>query len=221
MVTIDWWRVGYRERIGDSYYWSQHNSAGGVDVYIAFRNKGEKTIKYVVFTVIPKNAVGDVVECEISGKSTANLKFTGPLAPNSISGGGWVSWGTVWYNYTLTTAVMTKIQIEYMDGTTEEQEFIATPKEELKTGGCYVATCVYGSYDCPEVWTLRRFRDNCLAKNFWGRAFIRVYYAISPSLVKWFGRTEWFKKMWKTPLDLMVKKLRTKGMESTPYNDKL
>lgn len=23
------------------------------------------------------------------------------------------------------------------------------------SGGCYVATCVYGSYDCPEVWTLR------------------------------------------------------------------
>ena len=24
-------------------------------------------------------------------------------------------------------------------------------------GPCYVATAVYGSYDCPEVWTLRRF----------------------------------------------------------------
>lgn len=21
--------------------------------------------------------------------------------------------------------------------------------------GCYIATCVYGSYDCPQVWTLR------------------------------------------------------------------
>ena len=25
------------------------------------------------------------------------------------------------------------------------------------SGGCYVATAVYGSYDCPQVWTLRRF----------------------------------------------------------------
>ena len=32
------------------------------------------------------------------------------------------------------------------------------------SGGCYVATCVYGSYDCPQVWTLRRFRDNTLAE---------------------------------------------------------
>ena len=26
-------------------------------------------------------------------------------------------------------------------------------------GGCYVATAVYGSYDCPQVWTLRRYRE--------------------------------------------------------------
>ncbi len=24
-------------------------------------------------------------------------------------------------------------------------------------GGYYVATCVYGPYDCPELWTLRWF----------------------------------------------------------------
>lgn len=57
------------------------------------------------------------------------------------------------------------------------------------SGGCYVATCVYGSYDCPKVWTLRRFRDNVLAKSIDGRAFIRTYYAISPTLVRWFGDT--------------------------------
>ncbi|MDO5478959.1 MAG: CFI-box-CTERM domain-containing protein [Clostridia bacterium] len=57
----------------------------------------------------------------------------------------------------------------------------------INTGGCYVATAVYGSYDCPEVWTLRRFRDDTLAKTWYGRMFIRVYYAVSPTLVKWFG----------------------------------
>ncbi|MBQ7294005.1 MAG: hypothetical protein IJW79_09740 [Clostridia bacterium] len=86
--------------------------------------------------------------------------------------------------------------------------------------GCYVATCIYGSYDCPEVWTLRRFRDNTLANTWHGRAFIRAYYAISPTIVKWFGNTTWFKKMWKGTLDRMVKKLETNGVENTPYNDK-
>lgn len=86
-------------------------------------------------------------------------------------------------------------------------------------GGCYVATAVYGSYDCPEVWTLRRFRDNILAGTWYGRVFIRTYYAISPILVKRFGNTAWFKKMWKTKLDKMVESLKKRGVESTPYQD--
>lgn len=89
-----------------------------------------------------------------------------------------------------------------------------------KKQGCYVATCVYGSYDCPEVWTLRRYRDNTLGSTWYGRLFIRTYYAISPTLVKLFGNTKWFKKMWKGKLDRMVKKLQDNGVESTPYNDK-
>ncbi|MGN0503880.1 MAG: TFIIB-type zinc finger domain-containing protein [Ruminococcus sp.] len=86
--------------------------------------------------------------------------------------------------------------------------------------GCYVATAVYGSYDCPEVWTLRRYRDNTLAITWYGRAFIKIYYAISPTLVKWFGNTNWFKNMWKPTLDRMVEKLNNNGVEDTPYNDK-
>lgn len=91
---------------------------------------------------------------------------------------------------------------------------------EQKKSGCYVATAVYGSYDCPEVWTLRRFRDYSLATTFFGRLFIMLYYAISPTLVKWFGDTKWFKRMWKSTLDKMVEKLKQKGYESTPYEDK-
>lgn len=86
--------------------------------------------------------------------------------------------------------------------------------------GCYIATCIYGSYDCPQVWTLRRFRDNTLAETMLGRAFIRTYYAISPTLVRWFGDTSWFKKMWKGTLDRMVSKLQANGVEDTPYQDR-
>lgn len=86
--------------------------------------------------------------------------------------------------------------------------------------GCYVATCVYGSYDCPQVWTLRRYRDYTLAETWYGRAFIHIYYAISPTIVKLFGNTAWFKKMWKGKLDKMVNKLHTEGVEDTPYQDR-
>lgn len=99
-------------------------------------------------------------------------------------------------------------------------ELIAKNSEEVNTGGCYVATAVYGSYDCPQVWTLRRYRDCTLAETWHGRAFIRTYYAISPTLVKWFGHTEWFKKMWKGKLDRMVENLKAEGVEDTPYEDR-
>ncbi len=87
------------------------------------------------------------------------------------------------------------------------------------SGGCYIATCVYGSYDCPQVWTLRRFRDNTLAINPFGRAFIKTYYAISPTVVKWFGKYNWFHKLFKKPLEIWVKKLNNNGVENSPYND--
>ncbi|MBQ8915058.1 MAG: hypothetical protein IJ046_02650 [Clostridia bacterium] len=108
-----------------------------------------------------------------------------------------------------------------MDGTKETLtgKEAYQPNLDSGSGGCYVATCVYGSYDCPQVWTLRRYRDESLAKYWYGRAFIRAYYAISPTAVKLFGKTSWFKKLWKNKLDKMVKKLQDSGVESTPYND--
>lgn len=86
-------------------------------------------------------------------------------------------------------------------------------------GGCYVATAVYGSYDCPEVWTLRRYRDFILSKTWYGPAFIRTYYAISPTFVKLFGKTNWFKRLWKSKLDAFVNKLQSEGVENSPYSD--
>ncbi len=92
-----------------------------------------------------------------------------------------------------------------------------TPQKKV---GCYVATAVYGSYDCPEVWTLRRFRDYTLAETWYGRAFIRIYYAVSPTLVKWFGKSRWFKAFCLPPIDKLVLHLQEKGVESIPYQDR-
>ena len=85
--------------------------------------------------------------------------------------------------------------------------------------GCYIATSVYGSYDCPEVWTLRRFRDDVLGSTWYGRLFIKAYYATSPTLVKWFGDADWFRNFWRDRLDDMVRGLQDDGFESTPYQD--
>lgn len=120
------------------------------------------------------------------------------------------------------TLINSDTPTEIRDLLIEKEPKLSNIEEKPKnSGGCYVATCVYGSYDCPQVWTLRRFRDNTLAETWYGRAFIHVYYAVSPTLVKWFGHTSWFKKLWKGKLDHMVENLNADGVEDTPYNDKV
>lgn len=52
------------------------------------------------------------------------------------------------------------------------------------SGGCYIATMVYGDYDHPQVMVLRNFRDTYLAKRDWGKRFIRFYYKHSPGWVE-------------------------------------
>ncbi len=74
----------------------------------------------------------------------------------------------------------------FKDGLSEENQNDVSESginNQASNGGCFIATCIYGSYDCPQVWTLRRFRDYTLDETWYGRLFIKCYYAISPTLV--------------------------------------
>jgi hypothetical protein len=85
--------------------------------------------------------------------------------------------------------------------------------------GCYIATSVYGSYDCPQVWTLRRYRDHRLSMSWLGRRFIQVYYAVSPTVVRLFGGKNWFNGLCKPAIDNIVRKLQSSGIDGSPYSD--
>ncbi len=91
------------------------------------------------------------------------------------------------------------------------------PYREKKKKGCYIATCVYGSYNCPQVYALRRFRDYTLNRHWYGRLFIRIYYTISPSLVRTFGEKTFFKRVCKKILDKIVSFLYKKGIDDSFY----
>ena len=93
--------------------------------------------------------------------------------------------------------------------------FCDTP---TKNGGCYIATSIYETYDCPQVWVLRRYRDYFLAKSITGRIFIWIYYHVSPSLVKSCGNSHWFRFLGKRFLDRIVIFLKNKGIDDAPYN---
>ena len=102
-------------------------------------------------------------------------------------------------------------------GTTKSESFVTRSKPKKR--GCYIATSVYGSYDCPQVWTLRRFRDEALANTLLGRLFIRIYYAVSPTLVRLLGGTRFFKIFLRRRLDSFVNRLQNKGVSDSPYRD--
>ena len=57
----------------------------GVSPTVCFRNNSSKTIKYVTFTLVPLNAVGDRVSCTISGRSTTSAQVVGPIAPTEFN----------------------------------------------------------------------------------------------------------------------------------------
>lgn len=107
---------------------------------------------------------------------------------------------------------------DYIDSLYGKSASSGSSSSNTKTG-CYVATAIYHSYNCPEVYCLRRYRDYYLKKHLFGRMFIRFYYFVSPTMVKLFGKTKMFNNLFKPFLDKRVAKLKKKGYSSLPYND--
>jgi len=99
----------------------------------------------------------------------------------------------------------------YADKITKYDSSYQIPATPISSGGCYVATAVYGSYDCPQVWTLRCYRDDVLDKTWYGKTFIQFYYAVSPTIVKWFGKATWFNYIFRKMLDNIIEKLNNKN----------
>jgi ribosomal protein L7/L12 len=84
-----------------------------------------------------------------------------------------------------------------------------------KKGRCFIATACYGSYDAPEVVTLRRFRDERLAPSPAGAALVRLYYLLSPPLARAIAdRPQWRRMVRRHVLAPLV------GMVRREHDDK-
>jgi hypothetical protein len=64
-----------------------------------------------------------------------------------------------------------------------------TMKEPQKSGTCFVATAACGDPFAPEVIVLSAFRDDVLSASGIGRAFIRLYNAVSPPIAAVIARS--------------------------------
>ena len=67
---------------------------------------------------------------------------------------------------------------------------------------------------------LRKYRDEVMSESLLGRLFIKVYYAVSPILVKYLHDFKWFKKINRNILDRISIKLESKGFSVDSYRDK-
>ena len=97
------------------------------------------------------------------------------------------------------------VEVLYMDGSSEK-----LTGANIKYGdppGCYIATAVYGSYDCPQVWTLRRFRDDTLRATSLGRWFIRTYCRLSPPVARRLKHARRLNALVRALLDRVVERL--------------
>lgn len=75
--------------------------------------------------------------------------------------------------------------------------------------GCYIATEIYGNYDSSEVIVLRNYRDLILHNSALGRTFIRIYYKLSPLIVKTNLLKYWFRRPIRFILNSIVNFLKT------------
>ncbi len=75
-------------------------------------------------------------------------------------------------------------------------------------GACYVATAVYGDYNCPQVMVLRNFRNNYLLKHKVGKIFVKYYYKYSPNFVRKFKKYKAINNILRFTLDNFVRLLR-------------
>jgi uncharacterized repeat protein (TIGR01451 family) len=75
---------------------------------------------------------------------------------------------------------------------------------ESDGGNCFIATAAYGSYLEPEVFVLRRFRDEVLLKHGAGEAFVDWYYRTSPPLAAVISDHEWMRVLVRTGLSPLV-----------------
>lgn len=190
-------------------YWNQLEKCISCEEYAKSLIKGYKVVERVqrLYISILKNLI--VYSVEICAKRKYKTGYNQYGA----------TYGYIWYKNEFRAPIIEKYDRYVIEMKNLDPRYVPPTLSRQASGGCYIATCVYGSYDCPEVWTLRRYRDYYLNERKWGKAFINIYYAISPKIVKLFGKTRWFNKIFKKRLNRLVNKLKAEGYQSTPYED--
>jgi len=106
----------YLKRTVERFKVCETNSAGGADIETEIYNASEKTIKYITFSYVAYNSVGDVISCTIKKKNVVTGRLTGPIGVNETAT---VVFENMWYNTTISEVKIEEITVQYMDDSIE------------------------------------------------------------------------------------------------------
>lgn len=94
-----------------------------------------------------------------------------------------------------------------------KSKFESKTSKDNQSTGCYIATMIYGDYNHSNVLLLRTYRDHVLLKTPHGRIFTKIYYTISPFIVKNIKPNGFTHKVLKILTQRIVKNIReSKGI---------
>ncbi len=92
------------------------NRWGQAGAQIMFYNEDDRDIKYVDFQLVPFNNVGDIVG---GIDSVCTVRATGPFKSHRRAS---TQWNYIWDGFAIKQLGITKVEITYMDGSTETVE---------------------------------------------------------------------------------------------------
>jgi len=114
----------------DWSFYDESEYTDGTGVKIKVYNPTRKTIKYLWFTFVGFNPVGDKIIDRKRG-SNITMKGVGPIKPNES---GTYEYSYVWFTDLVETAKLIFVKIQYMDGSIKT---ITTPKKVMLSNDLY------------------------------------------------------------------------------------
>lgn len=89
----------------------------GTSFSVEVFNPTDKVVKYVWFTLVGYNAVGDPVTDRVRGASSITVRGIGPIQKDDS---GSYSWKYLWHTDLVQTYKLSKIKVQYMDGSVKQ-----------------------------------------------------------------------------------------------------
>ena len=87
------------------------------------------------------------------------------------------------------------------------EQDISKTRDDAEKPRCFIATAVFGGKS-SEVFILRKFRDERLQENLFGRLFISGYYAISPPIARFVEKRKALKRIFRKAIQLFIRIFR-------------